>query len=110
MTASLLNMLHGCIFLAAPSFGAEAASVLHAFRRDLWHLLTMDCSGEEGPGGIGAIEDSANAIEDSSAGDRDAGTGLTLDRFAHFALYVACLQMLLAVAGGALACIPTQAQ
>jgi hypothetical protein len=88
------------VFLAAPTFGSEAAEVLFAFKQHLWKLLTVHC-----------VDNNNTTTIPSSAPQmpaQDVGTGLSLDLFSQFSLYIACLQILLTVGGGFLACVPAQ--
>lgn len=99
LLASALNLAHGCFFLAAPAFGSQMSSVLDAFQRDLWDLVTMHC---EGGGASGAQAPSQQQWAETSS----KPTGLTLELFARTALLVACIQLVLTATGCFLALTP----
>lgn len=90
LTASLLNLAHGCAFLAAPSFGSEAAAVVAAYRKDLWRLATSACTEAR----------RHRALEVSTSG------ALSFDDFVHVAFVVSCLQLALTAAGVLLSLMP----
>ena len=84
--ASLLNLVHGCIFLAAPSLGMKVTAIADALGHDLWSLATARC--EEGHG---------NWTNES----------ITFVDFVRAALLVASLQLFLTVSGLGLAITPS---
>lgn len=101
-TASLLNLIHGCVFLAAPALGgaARASEVANAFKGDLIMLATTGCESLEADGAHRLLEDAADDHEPSG------GAGLTLSSFVWVALTVAGLQIVLTFAGLWLAVTP----
>jgi hypothetical protein len=123
MTASLLNLAHGCAFLAAPSFGSEASSVFRAFGHDLWELVTASCDDaldEVALGGISVDDELVLELDDYSErlrqllSDTSRSTGSTdgqlrFENFVRVAVAVSFLEMLLTASGIALALLPQDA-
>ena len=98
LTASMLNLAHGCAFLAAPSFGSEAKAVINAFRSDLWRLVSTHC---------GVADHAARNLVMKGSDDASAGgTHLTFANFVQVALAVSCLELVLTACGFALALLP----
>ena len=131
LAASLLNLGHGCAFLAAPTLGSETAAVVAAFRSDLWRLASTACiagaqpvagDDEEGEQRFRRwlLEDDDDARpstggvplshpSDTFDGEFDevaADASLTFHAFVRVALLVASLQLVLTAAGVALALLP----
>ena len=98
LTTSMLNLAHGCAFLAAPSFGSEAKAIVNAFRSDLWRLVSTHCG----------VADHVTRHLVVTRGDEASagGTHLTFANFIQIALAVSCLELVLTACGVALALLP----
>ena len=102
VVASLLNLIHSCAFLAAPSLGSKATAVAEAFRADLWRLATSTCGGE-----VAASRRALDTLNDT--GEVPAGAQMvSLGGFVKVALTVATLQVLLTISGLWLAIAPSR--
>lgn len=109
LIASLLNFGHGCAFLAAPSFGSEATAILRAFHQNFYKVVTSTCAaaGDAHLRALAAeIATNASIAVASGKGSGAAASQLTFGGFVRTALLASCLELVLALAGIALALLP----
>ena len=110
LTASLLNLAHGCAFLAAPSLGSKAAAVIEAFHTDLWRLASAACVGD--PEVVSEEVELRRRLEavgvyEAAFDEKTADASLTFSAFVRLALIVSTLELLLTFGGLALAILPS---
>ena len=130
MTVSMVNLAHGCAFLAAPLLGSRAAAVFEDFHTELWRLSECDAEyadaehADEGDDdklrmarrwldavladdnltGLETADGMMDYDDDLDAAAEDAN--LTFGAFVRIALLVSFLELLLTVGGLALAMLP----